>query len=116
VARPRQFDEEKIIAAVRDLFWRQGYAATSLDDLMQVTGLGKGSIYGAFGDKRNLFLAVLVALQGPLIMMSQNRQAAKDRLRSETDFRVNLKNEVGIEHILREISKLKLELGKKPHE
>jgi TetR/AcrR family transcriptional regulator, transcriptional repressor for nem operon len=34
-------------------------AATSLDDLMRVTGLGKGSIYGAFGDKRNLFLAVL---------------------------------------------------------
>jgi len=59
VARPRQFDEEKIVAAVRDLFWCQGYAATSLDDLMRVTGLGKGSIYGAFGDKRNLFLAVL---------------------------------------------------------
>src|SRR5580704_18974418 len=59
VARPRQFDEEKILAAVRDLFWRQGYAATSLDDLMRVTGLGKGSIYGAFGDKRNLFLAAL---------------------------------------------------------
>src|ERR1700730_12140117 len=59
VARPRQFDEEKILAAVRDLFWHQGYAATSLDDLMRVTGLGKGSIYGAFGDKRNLFLAVL---------------------------------------------------------
>ena len=59
VARPRQFDEEKILAAVRDLFWRQGYAATSLDDLMRVTGLGKGSIYGAFGDKRNFFLVVL---------------------------------------------------------
>jgi TetR/AcrR family transcriptional regulator, transcriptional repressor for nem operon len=59
VARPREFDEDKILAAVRDQFWRQGYAATSLDDLMRVTGLGKGSIYGAFGDKRNLFLAVL---------------------------------------------------------
>jgi AcrR family transcriptional regulator len=59
VARPRQFDEDKILAAVRDQFWRQGYAATSLDDLMRVTGLGKGSIYGAFGDKRKLFLAVL---------------------------------------------------------
>jgi TetR/AcrR family transcriptional regulator, transcriptional repressor for nem operon len=59
VARPRQFDEDKILAAVRDQFWRRGYAATSLDDLMRVTGLGKGSIYGAFGDKRNLFLAVL---------------------------------------------------------
>jgi len=59
VARPRQFDEEKILAAVRDLFWCQDMRATSLDDLMRVTGLGKGSIYGAFGDKRNLFLAVL---------------------------------------------------------
>ena len=45
----------------------------------------------------NLFLAVLVALQGPLIVMSQNRQTMKDRAQAETDFRVNLKNEVGIE-------------------
>jgi CRP/FNR family transcriptional regulator, cyclic AMP receptor protein len=58
----------------------------------------------------NLFLAILVAVQGPLIMMSQNRQAHKDRLRSEIDFRVNLKNEVGIEQVLRELAKIKTEL------
>lgn len=58
----------------------------------------------------NLFLGILVALQGPLIIMSQNRQALKDRLRSETDFRVNLKNEIGIEQVLRELAKLKAEL------
>src|SRR5580704_5093516 len=52
----------------------------------------------------NLFLAVLVALQGPLIVMSQNRQTMKDRAQAETDFRVNLKNEVGIEVIQRELS------------
>jgi CRP/FNR family transcriptional regulator, cyclic AMP receptor protein len=45
----------------------------------------------------NLFLGILVGVQGPLIMMSQNRQAAKDRAQASTDFRVNLKNEVGIE-------------------
>lgn len=45
----------------------------------------------------NLALAILVALQGPLIVMSQNRQTSKDRATAETDFRVNLKNEVGIE-------------------
>ncbi len=39
----------------------------------------------------NLILAILAALQGPLIVMSQNRQALKDRLQAETDFRVNLK-------------------------
>jgi CRP/FNR family cyclic AMP-dependent transcriptional regulator len=52
----------------------------------------------------NLFLAVLVALQGPLIVMSQNRQTMKDRAQAETDFRVNLKNEVGIEVLQRELS------------
>ena len=50
----------------------------------------------------NLVLAILVALQGPLIVMSQNRQTLKDRAQAETDFRVNLKNEVGIETLLRE--------------
>lgn len=53
----------------------------------------------------NLILAILVALQGPLIMMSQNRQALKDRTRSETDYRVNLKNEMNIEMLLQEVKR-----------
>jgi uncharacterized membrane protein len=52
----------------------------------------------------NLVLAVLVALQGPLIVMSQNRQQLKDRAQADTDFRVNLKNEVGIEALLRDLA------------
>ncbi len=52
----------------------------------------------------NLFLGILVGVQGPLIMMSQNRQAAKDRAQASTDFRVNLKNEVGIENLGREMT------------
>ena len=59
MARPRKFDEAAVIAASRDLFWTQGYAATSIDDLGDVTGLGRGSLYGAFGDKRTLFLRSL---------------------------------------------------------
>jgi AcrR family transcriptional regulator len=59
MARPRQFDEATVLAAVRDQFWTAGYAATSLDDLLRVTGLGKGSLYAAFGDKRRLYLRVL---------------------------------------------------------
>ena len=55
----------------------------------------------------NLLLAVLVALQGPLIVMSQNRQSLKDRATAETDFKVNLKNEVNIETILRELGELR---------
>lgn len=58
----------------------------------------------------NLALAILVGLQGPLIVMSQNRQSLKDRARAETDFKVNLKNEVNIETLLRELSELRAEL------
>jgi CRP/FNR family transcriptional regulator, cyclic AMP receptor protein len=61
----------------------------------------------------NLVLAILVALQGPLIVMSQNRQSAKDRASAETDFRVNLKNEVGIEKLLAEIGAMRAETGKR---
>jgi CRP/FNR family cyclic AMP-dependent transcriptional regulator len=58
----------------------------------------------------NLVLALLVSLQGPLIMMSQNRQGAKDRATAKTDFKVNLKNEVNIETILRELGELRAEV------
>lgn len=57
----------------------------------------------------NLALAILVALQGPLIVMSQNRQVTKDRAQAETDFRVNLKNEVGIERMNAELSAFRAE-------
>ncbi len=61
----------------------------------------------------NLALAVLVALQGPLIVMSQNRQSTKDRAQAETDFRVNLKNEVGIEGIIRDLGAFRAETAKR---
>ena len=59
MARPRKFDESDVVAAARDEFWTRGYAATSVDDLTAATGLGKGSLYGAFGDKHGLFLRAL---------------------------------------------------------
>jgi uncharacterized membrane protein len=61
----------------------------------------------------NLVLAILVALQGPLIVMSQNRQSAKDRAQAESDFRVNLKNEVGIEKMLAELGAMRAETNKR---
>lgn len=56
MARPRKFDEQTVVRAARDQFWRTGYTATSLDDLMAATGLGRASIYAAFGDKHALFV------------------------------------------------------------
>lgn len=61
----------------------------------------------------NLALGILVGLQGPLIVMSQNRQARKDRARADTDFKVNLKNEVNIETLLRELGELRAEFQRK---
>lgn len=57
--RPREFDEDRVVEAIRQEFWDKGYAGTSVDDLVRVSGLGKGSLYGAFGDKHHLFLRVL---------------------------------------------------------
>src|SRR4030095_4185662 len=47
----------------------------------------------------NLILSCLAAIQAPIIMMSQNRQEAKDRLRSQHDYQVNLKAELEIRHL-----------------
>jgi uncharacterized membrane protein len=54
----------------------------------------------------NLVLSCLAAIQAPIIMMSQNRQEAKDRLRSENDFRVNLKAELEIRHLHEKVDHL----------
>jgi TetR/AcrR family transcriptional regulator, transcriptional repressor for nem operon len=59
MARPRKFVEDQVIGAARDQFWAHGYAGTSLDDLVAVTGLGRGSLYGAFGDKHTIFMRAL---------------------------------------------------------
>jgi uncharacterized membrane protein len=59
----------------------------------------------------NLLLSTLAALQAPVIMMSQNRQDAKDRIRSEADYQVNVKAEIGIAELHEKIDKLRGELN-----
>ncbi len=54
----------------------------------------------------NLMLSGLAALQAPIIMMSQNRQEAKDRLQAEHDYRVNLKAELEIRHLIAKLDQL----------
>jgi len=59
----------------------------------------------------NLFLSMLAALQAPIIMMSQNRQDTKDRLRSELDFEVNRRSEVEIQGLARKLNLLGDKIG-----
>src|SRR3954465_5290634 len=54
--RPRAYEPDVALAQALALFRRDGYAATSLDDLSAATGMNRPSLYGAFGDKRALFI------------------------------------------------------------
>lgn len=78
MARPREFEIDSALESAMQTFWAKGYEATSVDDLCESTGLGRSSLYAAFGDKRELYLRALdryeedaatrvaTALAGPL--------------------------------------------------
>ncbi|GAA2742259.1 TetR/AcrR family transcriptional regulator [Kitasatospora cinereorecta] len=59
MGRPRTFDEEATLDRAMLLFWRKGYEATTMNDLVEELGLGRGSIYAAYGDKHRLFVLAL---------------------------------------------------------
>jgi TetR/AcrR family transcriptional repressor of nem operon len=59
MARPREFDEEAVVTAAMDCFWRRGYKATSVRELAAEMGVSGPSLYNAFGDKRALFRKAL---------------------------------------------------------
>ena len=52
----KQFDEEEVLERAMHVFWRRGYAATSMQELAQATGVLRGSLYNAYGDKQKIFL------------------------------------------------------------
>lgn len=56
MARPREFDRDEVVQKALQVFWRQGYQATSVEELVAATGVNRGSLYATFGDKRGLFL------------------------------------------------------------
>lgn len=84
--RPREFDRDKVLDQITQVFWRQGYDGTSLSDLTEATGLNKPSLYAAFGDKEALFLAALRRYSEGGISMLLNRFVA------EQDFRKGLRD------------------------
>jgi AcrR family transcriptional regulator len=59
MARPKEFNTDEALMRAVGLFCRQGYAATSTDELMQAMGVSRQSMYDTFGDKRALFLQAL---------------------------------------------------------
>lgn len=57
--RPREFDPDEVLSQIMQLFWEHGYEATGLSDIIAVTGMGKASLYAAFGNKKSLYLKAL---------------------------------------------------------
>ncbi|MCZ6728153.1 MAG: TetR/AcrR family transcriptional regulator [SAR324 cluster bacterium] len=73
MARPREFDQEQVLQNAMLAFWRHGYLGTGMQELVNVTGINRASLYGAFGNKQQLFLAALKRYTG--ICLRELRQA-----------------------------------------
>ena len=56
MGRPREFDRDAALEAAMFLFWRKGFAATSMNDLCDAMGISSPSLYAAFGSKEALYL------------------------------------------------------------
>lgn len=59
MARTKEFDPDAALQAALELFWRRGYEATSMADLVEHLGIGRASMYATFGNKRELYLKAL---------------------------------------------------------
>ena len=85
MSRPREFDPESTLSTIMEIFWAKGYEATSFDDLTRATGVAKASLYSAYGDKHQLFLASLdryiTQMSQPFTEFLENTPSAKDALK-----------------------------------
>jgi AcrR family transcriptional regulator len=61
--RPRAFDPDAVLETVLGLFWENGFAATSLDDIAEATGVSRPSLAAAFGDKQALYIKAMERYQ-----------------------------------------------------
>ena len=59
MARTKEFDPDAVLRSALDLFWRKGYEATSIQDLVDHLGIGRASMYATFGTKHDLYLRAL---------------------------------------------------------
>ncbi len=82
MSRPRTFAIPTVVEAAKELFWRRGYAGTSLGDVEAATGLNRSSLYQAFGSKEQLFDAALddyvTTFMGPLLGPMESATAGPD--------------------------------------
>jgi TetR/AcrR family transcriptional regulator, copper-responsive repressor len=83
--RPRSYDPDAVLDRAAELFWANGFSATSLDDLSAAMGMGRPSIYNAFGDKEALFLRALQRYRDTVAMTPLRALEAEDSIRQGLD-------------------------------
>ena len=76
--RPREFDEGEALTAMMNVFWRKGYEGTSLSDLVEATGLLRGSLYAAFGSKAEMYTHALNHYHAEIVVVGVNALDADD--------------------------------------
>jgi len=79
MARPREFDRNLVLEKAMQVFWSQGYEATSLTDLARSMGLSKSSLYDTFGSKHDLFLEFINDIHRLLTRAQDKGEIAADK-------------------------------------
>lgn len=74
----KQFNEEEALERAMHVFWRRGYAATSMQDLAQATGVLRGSLYNAYGDKQSIFLLAFARYKRHYLAAVREQMRAAD--------------------------------------
>ncbi|WP_329258597.1 TetR/AcrR family transcriptional regulator [Actinoallomurus sp. NBC_01490] len=87
MARPRTFDEDRVLEAAMHAFWTNGYEATSTRDLCEAVGLDRSSVYNAFESKHELFKRALTryidtTTAGQLEILEDRERSAVERIRA----------------------------------
>lgn len=83
LGRPREFDPDETLSKIMALFWEHGYEATGLRDIIAATGMGKASLYTAFGNKQSMYLKSLA--QYEVVAVNAAVKVIKDSSRAPTD-------------------------------
>ena len=76
--RSREFEPQHVLQRAMELFWRNGYEHTSVDDVVAATGASRYGLYSVFGDKRELFLAALDLYRDTVVSWLLSRVEADD--------------------------------------
>ncbi|MGE3718547.1 MAG: TetR/AcrR family transcriptional regulator [Bauldia sp.] len=78
--RPREFDEAEVLSRAIRAFWLRGYDGTSVADLVEAMGIQKGSLYGAFEDKRHIYLRAVELYQQDLVVAASAALLPGDKI------------------------------------